>query len=164
VPLSGEIAVDVLGMKSHPNQDDDSPFNSPEEMLARLAFVLCLLALIAGIALVVIGVVTRGGWVALTGAASLGIGWLLRVWLGQRGVFDSASDDLDTMVGAELPAAQDHLQRLVALLNEWEKWEHKRGSAAFDPWALQAVRNDIQAIVQSDPALERLFRAHGRAA
>src|SRR4051812_35458292 len=81
VPLSGEIAVDVLGMKSHPNQDDDSPFNSPEEMLARLAFVLCLLALIAGIALVVIGVVTRSGWVALAGVGSLGVGWLLRVWL-----------------------------------------------------------------------------------
>jgi len=47
---------------------------------------------------------------------------------------------------------------LVHLLREWENLERARGTPDFDPWALQSTRNEIRLAVQSDPALEMLFR------
>jgi len=47
---------------------------------------------------------------------------------------------------------------LVQLLQAWDGIERSRGTADFDPWALQSARNEIRLAVQADPTLERLFR------
>jgi hypothetical protein len=47
---------------------------------------------------------------------------------------------------------------LVRLLHEWDELERSRGTANFDPWALQSALNEIRSAVHDDPTLERLFR------
>jgi hypothetical protein len=142
----------------------DDEFNTPAEMLVRLLFLLCLVTFTAGILLVVAGVYSHQRGLAAWGLASLAVSGLLREGLSRNGHFDSAKKSLDAIAVVEPPADQAHLARLAVLLREWEALERRRGSADFDPWQLQALRNDIRQIVENDPALERLFQHDRRAA
>jgi hypothetical protein len=49
--------------------------------------------------------------------------------------------------------ASARIRRLAELLSEWEQLERARGSAEFDPWALQEIRNEIRTAVKRDPVL-----------
>jgi hypothetical protein len=56
------------------------------------------------------------------------------------------------------------VDELVRLLRQWDEMEARRGSPGFDPWALQSIRHDIRAMIETDPALEGLFHDSRRAA
>jgi hypothetical protein len=71
---------------------------------------------------------------------------------------------LAAIEGEGLMADDSSSRQLLALLEEWEALEQKRGTPDFDPWALQALRNDIRRVVESDPALSQLFAELQRAA
>ena len=69
----------------------------------------------------------------------------------------------ETIFGEEGNCTGDHVNdgrvgELVQLLREWDGIERARGTADFDPWALQSARHEIHEAVQADPMLERLFR------
>lgn len=150
-------------------QRSDQEFNSPGEILERLGFAVCLLCFAGGLLLTLAGVIAVRLPLILAGGAALTSAWAMRAWLRRRGAFESAAAAMDTFAEAELPVetaetAELRTARLRALLCEWETAEGKRGSPGFDPWALQAVRNDIQAAIEGDPALAALFHGHRRAA
>jgi hypothetical protein len=137
----------------------DSEFNSPEEMIARTGYLLWVASLPAGVLLVLAGVISRGYLLLAGGLVALGIGWLLRDWLRRREQLAPAAEVFDRVAKFAEEAEETRVARLVGLLHEWEALEERRGTAAFDPWALQAVRHDIAAAIEQDPALVGLFRA-----
>jgi hypothetical protein len=143
---------------------DDREFNSPEEMVARLGYLICLAMLPAGVLLVIAGVISQRFLLLIAGVAALATGWLMREGLRKREQLDPAARSLDAVPMLGSAAEETRLARLVALLREWDALEQRRGTAAFDPWAVQAVRNDIVAVIEQDPALLSLFRAHRHAA
>lgn len=136
--------------------NDDSEFNTPAEMGARATFLFTHAALAAGIVLTVAGVLAMQLALTLAGVAALIAAWIGRSWLRAR---ESASPDqsLEEIFEGSPPLDDARVAELIALLEQWEALEEKRGSPEFDPWAVQAVRHDIRVVVESDPALEQLF-------
>ena len=142
---------------------DDSEFNTPQEMLVRATFLVCLASFTSGFLLVLAGAASHQlrlmGW----GAALLTVAALTRSWLSAQGRFERAEAALQHLAHAEPPMDAARVAELVRLLRQWEVLERQRGSAGFDPWAVQAVRHDIRAMVEQDPALEGLFHPSRRA-
>lgn len=138
-------------------------FNSPAVMLERATFLAILAALAGGILLTIVGVVAWQPHWSAAGLGVVGLAWAGRAWLQRRGEFGPAERALADMgeTGAALDSAR--VAELMALLERWEQMEAKRGSAEFDPWALQSVRNEIRVVVESDPALAELFSRLQRA-
>ncbi len=147
-----------------PPSHSDREFNTPAEMLTRATFLGVLAALTAGILLTIAGLLVSEARIALAGLGVLGLAGAGRAWLQHRAEFERAENAWETV--AESSAAMDETRgrQLMALLEEWESLEEKRGSPDFDPWALQILRNDIRKVVESDPALTQLFRELQRAA
>ncbi len=152
-----------MALKRHERRDDRE-FNSPEEMVARLGYLLCLAMFPAGVLLVIAGVLSHRWLLLLGGVTALAAGWLMREGLRKRERLEPAARALDAVPKMGSAAEETRLARLVVLLREWDALEQRRGTAAFDPWAVQAVRNDIVAVIEQDPALLSLFRAHRHAA
>jgi hypothetical protein len=152
-----------MARKRHDLREDDG-FNTPAEMLARLAYLAWLASLPAGILLTLAGLLTARWPLALGGVAGLTLGWCVRDWLRRRERFEPAAAALDAVPEIGARAEETRLARLVVLLREWDALEQRRGTPGFDPWAVQAVRNDIHAVVENDPALISLFRTHRQAA
>ena len=138
-------------------------FNTPAEMLARAMFMGMLVALTTGILLMIAGLVGEQPRLLLAGLGALGITWVARTWLHRSGALDSSAAAAVAMIDTA-GFNEDHGRELLRLLEEWEKLEQQRGSPEFDPWALQVVRNDIRKVVESDPALTRMFDELQRAA
>ena len=139
----------------------DREFNTPEEMLVRVTFIGMLVALSAGVLLIVAGLLSSEPRLLVAGFVAMAMTCAARGWLQRGGV-----NRLEATPAAALSAKVDeeHGTHLLRLLEEWEALEGKRGSPDFDPWALQVVRNDIRKVVESDPALEQLFTELQRAA
>ena len=142
----------------------DHEFNTPAEMLARATFLAVLTALATGILLTIAGVWAAEARLALAGLGALVFAAAGRAWLQRRGQFDAADRAFDALAQHEPPIDETRGRQLLVLLEQWEAMEGKRGSPDFDPWALQVLRNDIRAAVESDPALTRLFTELQRAA
>jgi hypothetical protein len=147
-----------MALKRHRSRSE-SEFNSPEEMLARVAYLLWVASLPAGVLLLLAGVIAKNYFLLIGGVAALAACWLLRDWLRRRERFEPAAQVLDRVSRLAAQAEETCVARLVVLLREWEALEERRGTAGFDPWAIQAVRNDIAAVIEQDPALVTLFSA-----
>jgi len=143
---------------------DDNEFNTPAEMLARTAFLGCLSSFTAGILCMLAGAAAHDLRLVGAGALLLAIAGLTRSWLRRRGKFDDAEGKLHQFAEAGAPADAERVAELVRLLRKWDQLESRRGSAAFDPWAVQVIRHDIRNMVETDPALESLFHDSRRAA
>jgi hypothetical protein len=152
-----------MGLKRQDGRGRDE-FNSPQEMLGRVAFLACLAAFPAGLLLTLAGLLAQKYLLLLAGFAALGAGWLLRDWLQRRGQWHGARAALDAAAEAPTNVETARVARLLELLREWDAMERRRGTAAFDPWALQALRNDIATLIEQDAALATLFRGHRHAA
>jgi hypothetical protein len=139
-------------------------FNSPQEMRRRVAFLACLAAFAGGVVAALAGLVAQRYLLLLAGLAALGASWLLRDWLQRRGQWDAAEQALDEVRQPRGAGDTTRVAQLMDLLREWEAMEQRRGTAKFDPWALQAVRNEIAALVEQDAALATLFHAQRHAA
>lgn len=137
---------------------DESEFNTPHEMLLRVSFLVCLTAFAGGILLIVSGMAMRSLPLLGSGLGALAIGGAMREWLRRNDRFDSMQQAIEEIAAESPPLDAKRASELVQLLTEWEEMEAKRGSPDFDPWTLQALRNDIRVIVEKDPALESLFR------
>lgn len=137
---------------------DPREFNTPEEMLVRVGFIVFVASFAVGVLLVGSGLVARSLPLLGGGLCALGLGGALREWLRRRNGFETAELVMEELAaeGKQLDATR--VAELVNLLTAWEQMEAKRGSSAFDPWALQVLRNDIRDAVERDPALESLFR------
>lgn len=142
----------------------DREFNTPAEMVVRATFLGMLGALAGGILLTLAGIWAAEAKLSLAGMGVLSVALVGRAWLQSRGELESADRALDRI--AESGPAPDEARghELLALLEQWEALEQKRGSPDFDPWALQVLRNDIRRVVESDPALNRIFTDLQRAA
>lgn len=149
-------------MKADPPVEPE--FNSPTVMLSRAVFLAMLAGFSGGVLLTIAGLVTAEARLALAGIGTLMVAGASRAWLQRRGEFEPADRALDEMVACIPPPDEARGRELLALLDQWEALEQKRGSADFDPWELQALRNDIRRVVASDPALERIFTELQRAA
>ncbi len=139
-------------------------FNTPAEMLVRATFLGVLTALTTGILLTIAGLLAAEMRLSLAGLAALGLAGAGRAWLQHRAEYDAAEAALNSIAENGPPLDESRSRQLLALLDEWESLEEKRGSPDFDPWALQVLRNDIRKIVESDPALSQLFQELQRAA
>lgn len=137
--------------------DRDDGFVSPREMLGRVAFVGGLASLTAGLVLVPVGLLIARFDVALLGLASYGVAWGARHWLRAQSDIFVPRDHPFAFDLADVDTGDPQVQRLVALVQAWRKLEDKRGSPEFDPWAVQAVRHDVKAVLDESPALRRLF-------
>ncbi len=132
-------------------------FNTPNEMIARAVYLVCLTAAGATAVLTVVGTLThRLALIALATIAAA-TAWFARDWLVRRRRYTATAAALDNFVQADAPPDPTQIGQLADLLHQWDALEQKRGSPDFDPWAVQAVRHDIQEIVEADPALGRLF-------
>lgn len=138
--------------------DSHREFNTPAVMLARATFLATLAALAGGILLMIAGVVAWQPHWSVAGLGVVGLACVGRAWLQRRGEFAPAERALGEVLESGPPLDSPHAVRLMFLLEQWEDMEGKRGSAEFDPWALQALRNEIRCEVESDPALAELFR------
>jgi hypothetical protein len=146
-----------------PRSNSESEFNSPAEMLTRATFLGVLATLAAGILLTVAGLLSAEIRLAAAGLITLGLAAAGRAWLQRRDELDPVQHALEVMETGMSPD-ESRGRELLALLEEWEAAEQKRGTPDFDPWALQALRNDIRRVVESDPALAQLFTELQRAA
>ncbi|HVS53257.1 MAG TPA: hypothetical protein VHD62_12950 [Opitutaceae bacterium] len=143
-----------MKIDSHPPRSDS---NTPAEMFARAAYVGFLGACAAGLTLTLLGAALRDGRCLAAGTLALAVAWRVRGWLHRRGQLEPAAEAFDA-VGMGEPAAENaRIDRLVSLLREWDTLEQKRGRPDFDPWAVQALRHDIQETVDRSPDLARLF-------
>ena len=143
---------------------DDDEFNTPEEMLVRATFLVCLGAFTAGILMLMAGAVARELRLVAAGTGLLAIAGLTRGWLRRRGKFEQAQMNLPEVPALRLPIEAARVEELVHLLRQWNEMEAKRGSPSFDPWALQSLRHDIREMVETNPALDGLFHDSRRAA
>lgn len=145
------------------SRGDDSEFNTPEEMLVRFSFLLCLAAFTSGVLATAAGAIAHDLRLLGLGLALLGVAMGLRSWLSRKGRFGSAENALQAVAAPEAGATDAaKVAELVRLLRDWEELERRRGRAGFDPWAVQAVRRDIRVMVEADPALDGLFNASRR--
>jgi len=160
LPLSGNSPVQG-GVN---DSDRESEFNSPAEMFARAVFLVAHGALAAGLVSTPAGLLSGEVKLVLSGLAFLVVAWAGRAWLRSRGELAAGERALERITAAAPPLDDGRVAELIRLLEQWEALEQKRGSPAFDPWAVQAVRHDIRILVERDPALEQLFTALRRAA
>jgi hypothetical protein len=137
---------------------DESEFNTPQEMLLRASFAICLAAFAAGILLILGGMATRSLPLLGFGLGALALAGLVREWLRRNDHLSHVQRVIEEIAAEAPPLDPARTAQLAKLLTEWEAMEAKRGSPEFDPWALQALRNDIRNAVERDPALESLFR------
>jgi hypothetical protein len=151
-----------MALREHDPRDGE--FNTPAEMLTRVVYLAWLASVPSGILLTLAGFFAVRWPLLIAGIAVLTLGWFARDWLRRRGQFDASGDSLNTVTPFDAQADATRLARLVTLLREWDELERRRGTPAFDPWAVQAIRNDIVAVIENDPALISLFRAHRHAA
>ncbi|MGH7947004.1 MAG: hypothetical protein ACREH8_01865 [Opitutaceae bacterium] len=143
---------------------DENELNTPEEMVVRTTFLVCVGGFTGGIILLLAGAAGHDVRLALVGGSLLVLGGIARGWLRRRGKFESADVAWNEVADAGPPADAARVAELVRLLRKWDELERKRGSSRFDPWALQAIRHDIRIMVETDPALEDLFHDSRRAA
>jgi hypothetical protein len=141
-----------------------SEFNTRAEMFARAIFLLMHVAFAFGIIATAAGLLSIEPKLMLAGLAALIAGWNARSWLRKTGELVGSERALQSIAEGVPPLDDASVAELIALLEQWESLEQKRGSPDFDPWAVQAVRHDICVVVQRDPALQYLFTTLRRAA
>ena len=149
-------------MNDRPQRDRE--FNTPFEMLVRGVYLVSHAALAAGILLCAAGLLSRHGGLLASGLLALVAAWGGRSWLSRQEDLEPSERTLVALTRDGPPLDDARVAELIGLLETWETLEQKRGSPDFDPWAVQAIRHDIRAVVESDPALEQLFTALQKAA
>jgi hypothetical protein len=150
-----------------PEDSNDSNTSCSDRVLERLLLLVFVISFIGGVGFVGVGLLGAQFSQVVMGAMGGAIAWMSREWLCQRGRFDDLVASFYPMILA--PARNEEvgdrpLARLAALLRELDEVERHRGSPGFDPWAVQALRNDIHAMIERDPSLARLFERHRQAA
>ena len=130
-------------------------------MVSRLTWLVYLVTVAVGSIAVFYSVVFMradffAGALAMVGVAWLAHGGLRNRLPGLEAELDAFDEDVDGVAEKEV-GCSERVGGITALLKEWDGLESRRGTAKFDPWALQSVRGEIREAVRSDPELARLF-------
>lgn len=145
---------------------DDSAQSRLPAIFERLMFLLFMAAFIGAGAMIAVGIFGVQLRVVVMGVLSAAIAWMAREWLCRRGRFEALVASFDSLAqrGDEGSGEETSFGRLARLLRELDQLERRRGSAKFDPWAVQSLRNEIRGMIADDPTLGRLLESHRRAA
>ena len=121
--------------------------NTPSEMLVRLVYASRYFLFLAGF-LLFFSAVDRGSlYDALLAVVSFAAMTAGNEWLKKSGKLAECEHAFAAMCG-EGPDAEDELDQLLA---RREALEGHRGEPGFDPWAVQAVRREINDYVSHHP-------------
>lgn len=127
----------------------------------RLAYLGQLIGVGLGVAALMVGALAKAPAPALLGVAALALAGACRLILRRSAKFNVDAPPLEILFSEEPASAASggvQVERIIGLLQQWDRLEQQRGLPGFDPWALQAVRQEIRQAIAENPALERLFR------
>ena len=142
-----------------PGERDEPGGGTLAEAGARAMYVGCLIGTSCGLAALLVGIFMGRGTLTVAGVLTVGCSLLESRSLTRNGKLASLDRPFAEASGDVLAGlcGEPEVEHLVLLLKQWDDLEHRRGSPEFDPWAVQAVRHDIRAAIERNPALERLF-------
>jgi hypothetical protein len=127
----------------------DNRLNTPAEMLVRLVyasrFFFFLIGLMCSASALHIGSVSETVKALFFFSAMIAG----HQWLKRRGKLAECDRALDTMFRGDV--SPDENDGLESLLQRRAALEKKRGQPGFDPWAVQAVRREINDYVRQHP-------------
>jgi len=150
-------------MKASDARPSASPFNPPAVMRARALFVLQFLAMLVCLGCGE-GALAEQSWRLLVPAALCFLLMVaIRVVLKRNGQWEVCVNGLNHAYtrSEPLPGDEESSMRLMELIDRRDVIEGRRGSAEFDPWALQNVRHEINELVKAKPALAELLDDEG---
>ncbi|HSI08640.1 MAG: hypothetical protein ACAH89_11195 [Rariglobus sp.] len=133
----------------------DNRFNTPAEMLVRLVFASRFIFFCVGIFLSLFAFHYGSVIYALKALIFFAAMIAGHVWLKRGGKLEECERALDAMFSGE-PGTDDE-DGIDALLSRREALEKKRGTSAFDPWAVQALRREISDYVKTHPGSNHRF-------
>src|SRR5262249_8366478 len=137
------------------------PENTAAAVRARVLYLFCLVGFAAGYLVAGSGILFGSLGRALGGGAIFAASWTVRGWLRRRGEWDETAAAFDA-ISEFSTEGDERVTRLLALLQQRDELETHRGDAGFDPWALQEIRRDIQATIDRDVSLARVFHNYER--
>jgi hypothetical protein len=127
----------------------DNQFNTPAEMLVRFVyasrFFFFLISLICGVSALRTGLLHDAVKTVVFLIAMIAC----HQWLKRRGKLDECDRSLERMFGGGVSSNDE--DGLESLLQRRAALEEKRGTPGFDPWAVQAVRREINDYVRLHP-------------
>jgi hypothetical protein len=139
--------------------------SAPSTLSLRLTLVAYLVAVAAGFVLVFYSLIFMRAELLAAAAAAGAIALAARAVLRERmpdGMKAEAIFDEETFSTEAAKAGESaRVGGLVSVLREWDAQEQARGSANFDPWALQSARHELRNAILEDPALKQLFQLRG---
>ena len=146
-------------MKADDPHPPVSPFNTPEVMRARSLFVIQFIALIGCLACAEAALAEQAWRLMVPSGVCLAVMTVIRVVLKRSGQWEVCVNGLNQAYsrGEPLPNHEESSMRLMDLIDRRDVIEGRRGSAEFDPWALQEVRHEINELVKANPALTELL-------
>ncbi len=133
----------------------DPAFNSADVVAARLVYVLRFFLFLTALGCGVVAFTDRSIFCALASLLAVGALALCQAWLVRSGKLEACDRALDEMFNGE-PAA-DPADECELLLQRRASLEEKRGTPAFDPWEIQAVRREINDYVRQHPDAAQRF-------
>jgi chloramphenicol 3-O-phosphotransferase len=125
----------------------DTRLNTPAEMWVRLVFASRYFFFSIALFLGALAVHHGSLYEAVKAVVFLAAMIAAHVWLKQRGKLEECDRALEAMFSGEAGDEDD----LEVLLNRRAALEEKRGTPGFDPWAVQAVRREINAYLRTHP-------------
>ena len=126
---------------------DKNRFNTPAEMFVRLVYASQLFFFIAGACATAMALSKGSVYIALEAVLFFAAMITGHVWLRRTGKLDECDKAFNQMMaGGDAPHDEldDLLERRASL-------ELRRGTPAFDPWEVQAVRREINDYVRQHP-------------
>lgn len=130
----------------------DTRINTPAEMLVRLVFASRYISFFSGLFLSAYALHHGSAHDALKALVCFAAMIAAHVWLKNHNKLDECHRALEGMFNGWAGQGDDDLD---ALLQRREALEEKRGTPGFDPWAVQAVRREINDYMKTHPESTR---------
>ncbi len=145
-------------MKAEESHPPVSPFNTPEVMKARALFVLQFFSLIACLGFAEAAIAEQAWRLMVPSMLCFALMVSIRYVLKRSGQWEVCVDGLNHAYTRTdpLPNREAESVRFVVLIDQRTEIESRRGTADFDPWALQQVRHEIIEMVKEFPELAAL--------
>ena len=136
-------------------------FNPPAVMVARSIYVAHLVAGLAGLVAISIGLIQADFRAWAWGASALWLSFLGRMFLRRKDRLAACERSLNLLMSGEDGAGVDDTPEGVefeALLERRDALELRRGTAAFDPWEILTLQHQIDECVRRHPELAPLLK------
>jgi hypothetical protein len=133
----------------------DTRLNTPAEMVVRFVFAARYILFFAGLFLGASALHDGSVYDALKALVCFAAMLAGHAWLRRGKKLAECDRALDAMFRGG--SSGDDEDGLAALLSRREALERQRGQPGFDPWAVQAVRREINDYVRTHPESTRDF-------